>query len=229
MADDMTLAEASRRQTQPSAHEAAVQGDRTGKMDMTQAMILGAHDTRGYLTSLLTSPSRYGGGNASVRASSILAAQRIHGNRAVQRFVQRSADTTVTVQREADDEETAKSVLGDVAVKAADPTETDTMNNKEYAAKMSGSSTVEEPKSPGEGVVAPDKGSSNAEVQARIEREKQDDKEIYERELRRAQQERIRDTSIPLNNVGEENLRGQVRDGAFTPLGGQRRVNPWGL
>jgi hypothetical protein len=133
----------------------------------------------------------------------MLAAQRTHGNRAVQRFVQRSVDSAVTVQREAEDEEVAKSVVGDAAAKAGDPTETDTMNDKEYAARMSGGSTVEEPKSPGDGVVAPDKGDAGAEERARAERERQDDKEIYERELRRAQQERIRDTSIPLNNVDE--------------------------
>ena len=157
--------------------------------------------------------------------SAMLNAQRLHGNRAVQRFTGR----LVSVQREeSDEEQVAKSVLGDAAEaeKAPDTKETDTLNDKEYIAKMTGP-TVEAPKSPDEDQPKPDK---EAEERQRREREEQarDDREIYERELRRAQQEKMRDSSVPLNSIDDENFRGRVRDGAFTPLGGQSRLNPWG-
>ena len=118
-----------------------------------------------YLTSLLGEASLKGRGNAPVRSATMLNAQQTHGNRAVQRVLQRSAESAasqaeeenignrlveasspaggrklasapatsaantsiqrssygqVAVQRDSEEEEVAKHILGDAAVPTPD-------------------------------------------------------------------------------------------------------------
>src|SRR5438105_2543621 len=65
-------------------------------------------------------------GKVPANADAMQSAQQTQGNRAVQRIIQRTAATQSNVQRDADAEEVAKSVVGDSAVKAGDPTDSDT-------------------------------------------------------------------------------------------------------